>query len=426
MHIGRRGSRAFSTSLRASVASLAALAVAAASVAAVALGACGGSDEETAGTGGAGATTGSGGSGAVANGGGGAGATAGSGGSGATAGSGGALGGAGGSGAAGGSGGSGGMPAGWLYTEAGDTHVYVSNGQTGSVWMGRGVNADDLFLCGYNYGFWMTNPDGHAALQAVLDAVIASWGPNFFRVSLGMNSYSPVVGWTGTNAYKTAMTSVVNALGAHPGVYVLVTVRSDTTMVEPGGATCGQGDDAVCLPTNATDDVYRALVQSFQDAPYVLFGIANEPGGMASTNQDIRTRMDHAVSVIRAEEDALGAPHHLVAVQGNQWTSQIGFYDAAPLPYDNVVYEYHSYPPAPAGYTMNNIPVIIGEYGPLGASTAFAAAFFADVEAKQIPNLAWTLAPYSNCAPDLTQVTHDASLTTTAWGAVVRDYLQAH
>ncbi|MBI4957262.1 MAG: cellulase family glycosylhydrolase, partial [Myxococcales bacterium] len=338
----------------------------------------------------------------------------------------GGTGGAGATGGAGGAGGAGGLPVGWLFTKPGDTHVYRSDGQAGTVWMGRGLNVDDLFLCGYNYGFWMSNPDGAAALQAVLDAVIASWGPTFFRVSLGMNSYAPVVDWTSNNAYKSAMTSIIDSLGAHPGVYVLVSVRSDTTMIEPGGATCGQGDDAVCLPTNATDDVYRALVQSFADAPYVLFGIANEPGGMSSSNQDIRARMDHAVAAIRAEEDALGVPHHLVSVQGNQWTSQIGFYDAAPLPYDNVVYEYHSYPPDAAGYTMSNVPVIIGEYGPLGGDTSFASAFYADVEAKQIPNLAWTLSAYSNCTPDLLQVTHDATLTTTAWGGIVRTYLQAH
>src|SRR6185503_6423155 len=109
----------------------------------------------------------------------------------------------------------------------------------------------------------------------------------------------------------------------------------------------------------------------------------------------------------------------------NQWTSKIGFYAAAPLPYDNVVYEYHSYPPDPAGYTQPGIPVIIGEYGP-GGDTSFADAFHADVEAKSIPNLAWSASPYSDCAPDLLRVTFDASLTPTNWGSVVQAYLQSH
>jgi hypothetical protein len=132
------------------------------------------------------------------------------------------------------------------------------------------------------------------------------------------------------------------------------------------------------------------------------------------------------VEAIRAREDELGVPHHLVAVQGNQWTSRLGFYDKAPLASDNVVYEYHSYPPEPTGtygYTFSNIPVIIGEYGNLSSS----ATFFADIETKQIPSLAWDFSPYSNCAPDLLQVTHSfTALNATSWGETVRSYLLAH
>ena len=52
---------------------------------------------------------------------------------------------------------------------------------------------------------------------------------------------------------------------------------------------------------------------------------------------------------------------------------------------------------------------------------------FADLERKRIPSLAWDFAPYSNCAPDLVQVTHDADdIRPTAWGTSVRDYLRAH
>jgi hypothetical protein len=192
---------------------------------------------------------------------------------------------------------------------------------------------------------------------------------------------------------------------------------------------CGQADDAVCLPTTTTDDVYKALVTSFKDAPFVLFGIANEPGGMNSSDQDISDRMSHAVGVIRAQEDALGVPHHIVAVQGNQWTSKIGIYNTSPLASDNVVYEYHSYPPeanGTSGYTQSSIPVIIGEYGPSGSDTSFLTAFYADVESKRIPNLAWSVSPYSNCTPDLVQVTHTSTLTPTPWGDAVRTYLLAH
>lgn len=146
--------------------------------------------------------------------------------------------------------------------------------------------------------------------------------------------------------------------------------------------------------------------------------------------------MSHAVSVIRAEEDRLGVPHHVVAVQGNQWTSKIGFYNTSPLPYDNVVYEYHSYPPEATGtygYTQSNIPVIIGEYGPQmpnyqtndSLTLSNADSFFADLEAKQIPSLAWDFSPLSDCYPDLL-VRSETSMTPNAWGRTVRDYLLAH
>jgi hypothetical protein len=129
--------------------------------------------------------------------------------------------------------------------------------------------------------------------------------------------------------------------------------------------------------------------------------------------------------VIRGEEDRLGVPHHLVSVQGNSWTADISFYGSSPLTYDNVVYEVHGYPPSTMSYTYANLPVILGEYGSLPSGGE--AAFYADVEAKRIPNLAWDFDPYSNCAPDLVNVTQSASnLTPTAWGMTVQSYLLAH
>jgi hypothetical protein len=112
-----------------------------------------------------------------------------------------------------------------------------------------------------------------------------------------------------------------------------------------------------------------------------------------------------------------------VSVQGNGWTSDISFYANAPLSYDNVVYEVHGYPPPASSYTYANLPVIVGEYG----SLPDAKAFYQDVEQKQIPNLAWDFDAFSDCAPDLLTVTHDAStLTPTAWGNTVKSYLLAH
>jgi hypothetical protein len=180
--------------------------------------------------------------------------------------------------------------------------------------------------------------------------------------------------------------------------------------------------NATMYPTG-TDAVYVALVDTFANSNFVLFGLSNEPGGSSQTNATLAAAMSHAVGVIRAEENRLGVPHHLVSVQGNGYSSDISFYATTPLPYDNVVYEVHGYPPATGSYTYSNIPVIIGEYGSLSNSTAF----YADLETKQIPNMAWDFEPYSNCSPDLLTVNDsDTNLVPTTWGSTVKAYLLAH
>ncbi len=327
--------------------------------------------------------------------------------------------------------GGGGLPAGWLYTAA--NHVYVSDGAGGgSVWMGRGVNLDDIYLCGYNYTLWDTSAE--TELTAVAAGLVRDWHPTFVRVSLGMASYPTESDWTENPAqYQAPMTRVIEALGANPGVYVLVALRSHASMIledtihgdaeatgVPSDATTTP--DAVRFPTG-TDATYVALVDTFAHSPFVLFGLSNEPGGNLQSDAVIAAAMEHAVGVIRAEEDRLGVPHHLISVQGNSWTSDLAFYAASPLTADGVVYEQHGYPPTADAYTYDNLPVLIGEYGSLPDS----AAFYADLEAKQLPNAAWDFEPFSDCAPDLLVVTHSATtLTPTAWGATVQAYLTSH
>lgn len=308
----------------------------------------------------------------------------------------------------------GGFPAGWLYTSG--PKIYVSNGSSAATqWMGRGVNMDDIFLCGYNNTLYLTNPD--QTLETIVSGLMSAWKPTFVRMSLSMHSNATTASWVGSNAaYKTPMTNVIHAIGANANVHVLVTLRSDASMVETNA-----NNEATYIPQAATDATYVALVDSFAHDGFVMFGLCNEPGTITAAN--LVPVMSHAVSVIRAEEDRLGVPHHIVSVQGSGWTSDISFYSTTPLTYDNVVYEVHGYPPPAASYTYSNIPVILGEYGSLTNS----ATFYADVEAKQIPNLAWDFEPYSNCAPDLLNVTHNASmLTPTAWGNTVQSYLLAH
>ncbi len=324
-----------------------------------------------------------------------------------------------------------GPPAGWLFTKGGE--IFVSDGGAGKKWMGRGVNFDDIFLCGYNNSLWMNGADQTEKTE--IDGLMANWKPNFVRVSLSLASYQ-TVSWLSNDAqYKTPMTNVIQALGSHAGVYVLVTLRSDASMILQDQT---DGDpEATGLPSDAnstpdknqfptgTDALYVALVDSFAQDAYVLFGLTNEPGGNKRSNDQIRAIMDHAVGTIRAEEDRLGAPHHIVSVQGNGWTSDISFYAQTPLARDNVVYEVHGYPPMTKGYTYANLPVIIGEYGSLDGNSA--PAFYDDVETKQIPNLAWDFDPFSDCAPDLVDITTDATkLNPSAWGKIVEAYLTSH
>src|SRR5579884_206558 len=254
----------------------------------------------------------------------------------------------------------GGYPSGWLYTSG--NKVYVSNGASGTPWMGRGVNVDDIFFCGYDNTLWMTSPD--QTLETVVSGLMSAWKPSFVRISLAMDSYSSttIASWlTNPSQYKTPMTNVIDAIGANAGVHVLVTLRSDASMI---GQDTADGDpEATGLPSDATttpnatayptgtDAVYVALVDTFANAGFVMFGLTNEPGGNKLSNATIASAMKHAVGVIRAEEDRLRVPHHIVSVQGNSWTSDISFYAASPIPYDNVVYEIHGYPPSTSSYT---------------------------------------------------------------------------
>jgi hypothetical protein len=86
----------------------------------------------------------------------------------------------------------GGYPAGWLYTNG--NRIYVSDGSGGgSPWMGRGVNVDDIFLCGYDNTLWMTQPD--STLKTIVSGLVSGWKPSFVRISLSMDSNPTVVSW---------------------------------------------------------------------------------------------------------------------------------------------------------------------------------------------------------------------------------------
>ena len=110
------------------------------------------------------------------------------------------------------------------------------------------------------------------------------------RISLGMDSYPTVTSWlTDPAQYKTPMTGVINAIGANAGVYVLVTLRSDASMI---GQDTADGDaEATGLPSDSTttpnattfptgtDATYVALVDTFANASFVALRADQRAGG---------------------------------------------------------------------------------------------------------------------------------------------------
>jgi hypothetical protein len=342
-------------------------------------------------------------------------------------------------------GGTGGTDDGWLHTAPEDPHIYTADDE---VWMGRGVNIDDIFLGGYNCNYWMGS-EAEAALLDTVAVLLETWKPNFVRVSLAMSSYyqSPecegavLANWTdpvASNPYKASMTKVIDAL-TRGGAYVLVTVRTDETMVRSAGEgsseTCdctGSCDSATCVPTAETDEVYRALVDSFWENPRVMFGITNEGGGFSPDPSELRDLMSHAVDVIREQEVLRGSAEHLIAVQSTGYTATSSDYASNPLGQTNVVYEHHGYPPE--DFVFSNIPIIIGEYGPTdwtGEDTSSLRGITDAFEADQVPNLAWIFEPMNGVTPPLVSGWSgndrtEANLETTAFGDLVKSYLLAH
>lgn len=330
----------------------------------------------------------------------------------------------------------GGYPAGWLYTSG--NKIMVSTGSTGTQWMGRGVNMDDIFLCGYNNTLYESDPQ--SLEETVVSGLASGWKPSFVRMSLSMNSYKKVSWLTNPAQYKTPMTNIINDIGSK-GLYVLVTLRSEASMIlgDPSNTEAtGIPSDSTNTPdkTNyptGTDAVYQALVDTFANDNFVLFGLTNEAGGNARSDATISGAMNHAVGTIRAEEDKLGVPHHIVTVQGNGYSSNLKLYTATPSPitHDNVVYELHYYPTlaneTPSNYQYaSTLPMIVGEYGDFSSSVP-QSGFYSDMESKMIPNLAWDFDAFSGCAPDLLNTTTDPTmLQPTAWGKTVQTYLLAH
>ncbi|HSY23752.1 MAG TPA: cellulase family glycosylhydrolase [Polyangiaceae bacterium] len=313
----------------------------------------------------------------------------------------------------------GGASAGWLHTM--NNHIYEADG---APWMGRGVNIDDLLFCGYNYNLQTLGATtAEADVRTVIDQAVTQWHSNFLRISLYMDSYGTVLDWASdTDGYASAMTRIVKYVGTqYPGTYVLLSLRSDASMNCPS--------EPACVPTASTIPVYQALLDSFANDSFVVFGLANEPA--PSTAAELITAMNLGVAAIRSEETKLGVPQHLIAVQTMSSTGS--FTTTSIQPSGNILYEVHYYPTlgsgGPSYYSSYapTFPMVIGEYGDFGSSgNTSAASFFKDLEDMQIPSLAWDFDPLNDCAPDLLNTNSGnavSPVTASSWGQVVQPYL---
>ena len=323
----------------------------------------------------------------------------------------------------------GGYPAGWLYTDGGK--IYVSDGATGTQWMGRGVNVDDIFFCGYDRTLYddVARSDARDGCLRADERMEAELRPHL----AGMDSYTTVVSWLGDAlAVQDADDERHQRHGAKPGVYVLVTLRSDASMI---GQDETDGDpEATGLPPTqrrrrtrrsiptGTDATYVALVDTF--ATRASSSSAHQRAGRRQAlERDPRRGHEPCGRRIRAEEDRLrrAASHRLGPGQRLDERHQLLRDDAARLRQRRL-----RNPRVPADDGVLHVPEHPRHHRRVRDPERLDE-FYADLEAKQIPNLAWDFDSYSNCAPDLLTVNQSATnLMPTAWGTTVQTYLLAH
>ncbi len=79
------------------------------------------------------------------------------------------------------------------------------------------------------------------------------------RISLSMASYPTVTSWLSNPVqYMAPMSGVIKAIGANPDVYVLISLRSDASMI---GQDMADGDpEATGLPSDSTTTPRQDLV----------------------------------------------------------------------------------------------------------------------------------------------------------------------
>ena len=319
-----------------------------------------------------------------------------------TSNSGGSSSGAGGKGGLGGTMDAGGTAAGWLSTNG--SKIVTADGKP---FHGRGANLHDTRSCNACTGS-APNPAG---LNKWADELIDGWHANFIRFDL--ESYADDAGyrkqWKGIlddAGYYADIQTVVHHMTSKPGVYVMVTVFIDPTMVDNGGGPHSE------WPTDATMPIYKKLAEEFYDDPGVLFGLTNEPHDNASSNPDLALVFSKAIQTIRDVEKTHGTPSHLVVAQASQgYARDLSYWVANPLTVEggkNIAYETHPYNheaefDALFVQPSKKIPVLIGEFGPADTYMSLddAKALMRVAEANEVPYIGWNF--HQRCPPNMLQ-----------------------
>jgi len=312
---------------------------------------------------------------------------------------------------------------GWLYTEG--NKIFKANGE---IWMGRGANLQDTRGC--NACTW-SSPDV-AEVKRRIDELVDVWGANFIRLTL--ESYQQDWGrthWQGLlqdSEYFDDIKEIVDWIGSKTGVYVLLSLWSEPTFSEMG------------WPTDNTIPIWEKLAETFSDASYVLYGVANEPTANWNGNLDAQCweAMNKVVAAIRAVEQRLGSRNHIIAVQGTRaWARRLDYYITHPITAgngENIIYETHVYDTISEFQTLfiepaETLPVIIGEFGPASGYMSMddCRELIIRAESLKIPYLAWTF--HMRCPPNLLVDYSNGGCGTnmplepTPWGELLIEYL---
>ena len=275
----------------------------------------------------------------------------------------------------------------WLKTEG--NRILTEDGEP---FRGRGANVQDTRGCNACSN---QPPDADEVIRRI-DELTDVWGANFIRLTLESGGSPSVL--TDPD-YLADIERIVDHVGEKPGVYVLLSLWHDPTFTSMG------------WPSAETHPVWEQLAHTFAEDSHVLFGLVNEPQDNydGALNEEVWQAMNDTVEAIRAVEAEYGERRHIITVQGTGgWARHLSYYVDNPITAgggEDIAYEVHVYDPATAFDDMfvkpaEEIPVIIGEFGPMHSMSMQDSATLMEVaEANDIPYLAWTF--HMRCPPNL-------------------------